>query len=374
MDVFITNTGHFLPGNPINNDEIESILGKINNKPSRLKKKILKSNGIKNRHYAIDPTGKTFISNTEMAAQAGLDCLASSGIHKNSIDMLSCATSQSDLVLPGFASMVQAEMKIPDVEIHSCHGICSSGMMAIKAAYTALKCGEHDRALVVASELASRLFKASRYEAVERVQPVDFDAEFLRWMLSDGAGAMFLQGASAAKKHKGIKLKIEWIRGYSHADAYPVCMSIGSNKKFTKHWQDYATYEEAEKAGAIVLRQDVRLLDEVVKCGVDGFLRLVQDKKVIPSEVDYVLCHYSSDYFKSKIFEMLDRAGVAIPEHKWFTNLYEKGNTGCASIFIILDEFIRKKNLKSGEKIMCMVPESGRFNSVYMLLTVVEFD
>jgi 3-oxoacyl-[acyl-carrier-protein] synthase-3 len=60
-----------------------------------------------------------------------------------------------------------------------------------------------------------------------------------------------------------------------------------------------------------------------------------------------------------------------IPEEKWYTNLYERGNTGCASIFIMLDEFARMRELKEGEKIICMVPESGRFNSAYMQLTVV---
>ena len=70
--------------------------------------------------------------------------------------------------------------------------------------------------------------------------------------------------------------------------------------------------------------------------------------------------------------ELLDMAGIAIPEDKWYTNLYERGNTGCASIFIMLDEFIRTRRLKAGEKILCMVPESGRFNCAYMQLTVID--
>jgi 3-oxoacyl-[acyl-carrier-protein] synthase-3 len=59
-----------------------------------------------------------------------------------------------------------------------------------------------------------------------------------------------------------------------------------------------------------------------------------------------------------------------IPQEKWFTNLQEKGNTGAASIFIMLDELVNSGKLESGNKLLCFVPESGRFSSAYMLLTV----
>ena len=61
-----------------------------------------------------------------------------------------------------------------------------------------------------------------------------------------------------------------------------------------------------------------------------------------------------------------------IPEEKWYTNLYERGNTGCASLFIMLDEFARTQDYKAGDTVFCHVPESGRFNTVYVHLTVVE--
>jgi 3-oxoacyl-[acyl-carrier-protein] synthase-3 len=148
-------------------------------------------------------------------------------------------------------------------------------------------------------------------------------------------------------------------------------MSVGKvNNGSNLSWQDYDTYADAEKAGALLIRQDVRLLDNIVSVGVHGFLKLIDQNKLEVDKIDHVLCHFSSHYFKSKIFSMLDTAGCSIAEHKWYTNLYERGNTGCASIFIMLDEFIRTHNLSPGETIFCMVPESGRFNCAYMHLTV----
>ena len=74
---------------------------------------------------------------------------------------------------------------------------------------------------------------------------------------------------------------------------------------------------------------------------------------------------------KSRIFDMLQAAGASIAEEKWYTNLYTRGNTGCASLFIMLDEFLRTQEYTKGDTIICMVPESGRFNNAYMRLTVV---
>ncbi|MCL1137514.1 beta-ketoacyl-ACP synthase III [Shewanella pneumatophori] len=368
MSVYINSTGHFLPGPAINNDEIETILGLVNGKKSRLKRKILQSNGIKTRHYAINQQQETQISNSEMAANAGKSCLGNSYISPNQVEMLSVATSQGDLVLPGFGSMIQAELDISSVELQTSHGICSSSMMALKAAYTNIKAQETKNALVIASELASRLFKHTRYEQVAGNE-IDFNAEFLRWMLSDGAGALLLENQP---RKTGKSLRIDWIKSFSHADVYPVCMSVGMPKDSDKSWQDFATYSEAEQAGALLLRQDVRLLENIVAVGVNGFLKLQQDKMFNVDEVDHVLCHFSSAYFKSKIVDMLSVAGVQIPEDKWYTNLYERGNTGCASIFIMLDEFLSSHSLTVGETLFCMVPESGRFNCAYMHLTVVE--
>ena len=368
MNAYITSTGAFLPGPAINNEEMEFILGAVNGRPSRLKSKILKSNGIVGRHYAIDRSQKTTHSVTDMGREAAHRCLNGVSLPVNSIGMLSCASTQGDMVIPGFGSMVQAELGVPEVELHTSHGICSSSVMAIKAAANTLRVGDQSTALVVVSELASRLFKHTRYEAAGGGKRIDFNAEFLRWMLSDGAGALLLE-----QKPRKNCLRIDWIRSFSHADAFPVCMGIGrpADRKDTRTWQDFATYAEAEAAGALLVRQDVRLLENIVKLGVDGLLRLIDEGVLDTNKLDHLLCHYSSHYFRGKIFDMLEMAGVRIDDEKWYTNLYTRGNTGCASILIMLDEFLREDRVKVGDTVLCVVPESGRFNCAYMHLTMV---
>jgi 3-oxoacyl-[acyl-carrier-protein] synthase III len=369
MNAFITSTGSFLPGPPVDNDHIEQVLGLVEGRPSRLKSRILKANGIQTRHYAIDVEHRTTHSNAELAVGAARTCMAASAVPLRSVGILSCATTQGDLVIPGFGSMVQAGLGISEVELHTAHGICSSSAMAVRAAANSLRLGEHSSALVIASELASRLFKHTRYEAAGGHAAMDFDAEFLRWMLSDGAGAWLLEATP-----RGRCLRIDWIRSYSHADAFPVCMSIGrpTDAGDARTWQDFPTYAAAEAAGALLIRQDVRLLENILKLGVDGALRLIEEGLLDVGRLDHLLCHYSSHHFRSRIFDLLNMCGAMIPYEKWFTNLYTRGNTGCASIFIMLDDFLREGRGKPGETLLCMVPESGRFNVAYIHLTIVE--
>ena len=56
---------------------------------------------------------------------------------------------------------------------------------------------------------------------------------------------------------------------------------------------------------------------------------------------------------------------------RWFTNLASKGNTGSASIYIMLDELFRSGVLQPGETLLCYIPESGRFSTAFMHLTVM---
>ena len=369
MSVFITSSGRFLPGPPIDNERVEHILGFVDDKPSRFRRRVLAANGIATRHYAIDEKQQTTISNEAMAVAAARACLDKSSLSTQRVKVLSCATSQGDLVLPGFASMVQAGLGLTGVELHTSHGICSSSMMALKAAANTIRVGDQSCALVVASELSSRLLKRSRYEAAGGHHVVDARSEFLRWMLSDGAGAVLLQDQAV-----GTCLRMDWVRSFSHAESYPLCMTVGvpADEDDCRTWQDFDTFADAEAAGALLLRQEVRLLDTVVKLGVDGALRLMAEGVLDLARLDHFLCHFSSQHFVGRIVELLQMAGASIAAEKWYTNLYHRGNTGCASIFIMLDEFLETKTVKPGETMLCMVPESGRFNTAYAHFTVVD--
>jgi 3-oxoacyl-[acyl-carrier-protein] synthase-3 len=373
--VYITALGKFLPGPSISNEEMEDYLGMIGGKPSRLRARVLKQNGILSRHYAIDREGRVNYWNCDLAARAALDAISRSELTLAEIEMLTAATTQSDLLAPGFASLTHGRLQAPPCEIASLSGVCASGVMALKYAAQSVLSGEHRNALVCASEVASRFFRREMFEetrAFKEEGRVGFDAEFLRWMLSDGAGAATLE---SRPNERGLSLRIDWIDLVSYADRLDVCMYAGANKdeerRLGRSWRDYPNFAAAAEGGVFLLKQDVHLLDNIVKLGVARYFELIERGRFKPDEIDWLVCHYSSHIFRGKIMELLEKGGGMIPEERWFTNLYTKGNTGAASIFIMLEELFNEGHLKPGQNILCMVPESGRFVVSFMRLTVV---
>ena len=139
-------------------------------------------------------------------------------------------------------------------------------------------------------------------------------------------------------------------------------------------WQDQPTPGQAHEAGMLDLRQDIGVLANILAVGVEEYVGLVREGRVDPAEIDHLLVHYSSEYFRPDIVRLMGEAGLMIPEDKWFTNLRTRGNTGAASIFIMLEEAFNGGRFSPGDRILLMIPESGRFSVAFVHLTCVNAD
>jgi len=190
-------------------------------------------------------------------------------------------------------------------------------------------------------------------------------------MLSYGAGAMLIENTP---NKNGISLRIKWIDIISYAGEMPVCMYCGGKKEGEqlKGWKEFDSIVDVVKESLLSLSQDIKILNpNIMQYTVEKPLSQVIAKKGLKEkEIDYFLPHYSSEFFRDKVYESLKNIGFEIPYEKWFTNLSYKGNTGAASIYIILEEIFNSGKLKSGDTILCYVPESGRFSTAFMLLEV----
>jgi 3-oxoacyl-[acyl-carrier-protein] synthase III len=382
MCAFITNTATFLPNDPVDNDQIESILGMIGGRPSRSRKLILRSNGILQRYYAINPqTGLATHTNAKMTACA-VKRLFDSDAQLSDIDCLVSGTSMPDQTMPSHAVMVHGELQNVTCEVVSTAGICLSGVSSLKYAFMGVKSGEFQTAVSTGSELASQLLQARNFEAesthkvdaLERHPEIAFDKDFLRWMLSDGAGAFRIEANPIQRADQPV-FEIEWIDIASYANELNTCMYAGANKLKDGSLKGWCLYNQQELISQSVLnvKQDVKLLNEnIVPITLTRSLAKSIHKHALKSDqIDWFLPHISSMYFYDRVYEALAEMGFEIPRERWFTNLDRYGNTGSASIYIILDELAKSGRLKSGQKLLCFVPESGRFSSSFMLLSVV---
>ena len=376
--VYITKASKYLPNTPIDNDQMEAFLGEINETASKAKRIVLRNNGITTRYYALDTQGNPTHTN------ADLTCLAIKGLldtHFKAADIqvLSCGTSTPDCLLPSHAAMVHGLLKGSGaVELNSSAGVCNSGMNALKFAYLSIKSGNSTNAVCTGSERVSSWLRANKYESeiqsltLLQEQPIlAFKKDFLRFMLSDGAGALRLE----SKPHPtDCSLQILWMEAHSYAHQLEACMYAGCEKQSDgslKAWSDYSPAQWLEQS-IFSIKQDVKLLNEnILVKGAESMQATLNKHALSPDEITYFLPHISSLYFKDRLYEELKKVGIDIPLERWFLNLPQVGNVGSASPYLMLEELFNSQKLQKGDTLLLSVPESGRFSYSYALLKVV---
>ncbi|MFD2257748.1 hypothetical protein ACFSSA_13790 [Luteolibacter algae] len=357
MNCYITHTGSFLPNLPIPNSELPLYLGELDEEAD-VRRKILRMNGIKSRHYALNKDQTPTHDVYQLAALAAEKCIADDD---PGITYLSAGSTNTPYIGPGISSVLHSELSRRGIlkrnlEINSNSGICSASAQALVNTILAVHCGDHGSGLCVGVEQPSAILKSSFI-----VPPDDrklfppgspkskwFMSVFLRSMLSDGAGAAVV---SAKPSPHQISYKVNWTYSRSFADEAPLCMTL--------------------EARTQLLSQDVGVLAEhmapSVRKLVEGALESKGDKI---GNYQMILPHLSSFYFKRYMMSVLEEFSDGREVAHW-TNLETVGNTGAASIFVMLDEFTRTRPPQHGEKVMLFIPESGQFNFVLISLTAV---
>jgi 3-oxoacyl-[acyl-carrier-protein] synthase-3 len=305
-----------------------------------------------------------------MAAEAIREALADAEVDLEDVDLISTASSLPDLLVPGLASMVHGELGIGACETQSSSGICCAGAQALKQAYMQVRYEGKQAAVASSVEFTSRILKDSwlTYSS-KHGKKLTMDGAFLRYILSDGAGAAVVQPQPAP----GVNLRIDWITHRSYAptgDAVMYCGTDGPDAD--RSWLDYTDPEEAARNGALAFRQDLRRLPEVVRVCVDEHDRLVREGVFNPEDVKYLAAHYSSEIMKqAALREFESRGGRYVPAERWRSNLPTVGNIGTAAIYVILDELVASGELEDGDQVLCFVPESGRYSISYMMMSAV---
>jgi 3-oxoacyl-[acyl-carrier-protein] synthase-3 len=375
---YISGLGVCLPNKPVPNQRIESVLGMVSQRPSIVKEMILGRNGIKWRYYGIDPaTGRPTHSNAQLTADAIRHLAETSGMALDDMDLLACGTSSPDQVIPNHACMVMGELKSSPCEAVSTAGVCCAGVTALKYAYMSVLTGSAKCAVATGSELSSSALRASQFErpALEELDAenpyINFNQEFLRFMLSDGAGALRITNRP---RPDGLSLRIDWIDIISFAGECEASMYAGAIKDESgslRGWrQDDQTLREVIQDGYLNLSQDVDVLvRHIVPLAGKALLHVRQQRNLDADQVDLFLPHLSSMFFRQPILDEMHNVGETIPLERWFTNLPYKGNTGAAAIYIMLEELVNSGKLQPGHRLLCAVPESARFTYALMHLT-----
>lgn len=376
QSVYITEISSYFPNKKVENDEMEEFIGFINNKPSRVKSIVLRQNGIKGRYYALDKNGKITHTNAELAGNAICGLFKNNKTAEGKYSLLACATSTPDQLLPSHASMVHGFLGNKPLELYSFSGVCLTSIQALKTCYNSVALGDSEAAVCSTSELTSPVFLNRNYdneyelcETLNRDPYMAFEKDFMRFMLSDGASAVLLENSP----NGSCNLKIEWIEIQSFANELPTCMFMAAELEEDgrlRGWKEF-TPEEIKDRSVMVGKQDIRQLKKyIIKYWVDHIEYCLRKHDVDPSKVKYVIPHVSSMFFYGKLNEEIVNRKIDLTAERWFTNLTRVGNIGSAAIFSALGELTQSGSLEKGDKILLLVPESGRFSYGTTFLSV----
>jgi 3-oxoacyl-[acyl-carrier-protein] synthase-3 len=380
-NAYVTGWGAFLPNAPVDNASIESVLGHMASQSTSVKRRVLLNNGIATRHYAIDPaTGAVTHTNAALTAEAIRALGRNANFPISEIQCLACGSSSADQIIPSHASMVHAELGCPPCEVVGTSGVCASGVSAFKYGYLNVLAGASDNAVVTGSELASPTLRASHFEAqlhrdnggLDDHPMLPFSNEFLRWMLSDGAGAVLI---TDAPRPDAISLRIDWVDLVSYANESEVCMYSGMRKADDGSIESFRTVDDGARLfreGFVSLAQDVRVLNDRMPALMRTAVERVKARRCLKADdIDWLLPHYSSNWFRQKLHDGMADLGLPVPFERWFTNLTTKGNTGSAAIYIMLEELMSSGKVQRGQRILGVVPESSRMIFGFIHLTAV---
>jgi 3-oxoacyl-[acyl-carrier-protein] synthase III len=361
MPVFITSTGSFLPGPPIDNASMAQYLGSVDGEEV-VRQQVLKLNGIQSRHYALDTAQQETHNVYQLGALAAQACLQGFS-PRQPISYLSAGTTHAPFSGPGISSILHSHLASRNllagsVEVNSNAGICTASAAGMLNATRAIQSGAHHTALCIGAEQSTQALKSSAFREVRDTEVMQRDLKrsqwfmsvFLRFMLSDGAGAWLLESQPQAARPS---FQINWTHSRSYANEAPLCMHYDN-----RHAR---------------LSQNVDILSRYLfVCARKFVAECFEQHREDVDDYQVVLPHLSSFFFRSKMERLMKEfCHDKKTPVKWWTNLATAGNTGAASIFVMLDEYARTQTLNDGQRILLFIPESGQFNFVMISLSVL---
>ncbi|CAN5629182.1 ketoacyl-ACP synthase III [soil metagenome] len=341
--VQIIGTGGYQPGEPISNDEIERLVGKLPDD-------VMEGISIQRRFWMIDPvTGAHRENNSDMAYKAAAAALDSAGVEAAEVDLMILATGTPDYHLPPVVNLVQDALGLERCATLELRSGGAGAVQGLDIARLYMEQGSYRTALVIGSEAISPV-----------LAPVflgkDPDSIRMRdrmplYMFGDGAGAFLLRAVDGERGLLGGAMR-----------------AIGGGRKPGIHSVGGGTHapihEQMTARRLVDLRVDVVGAGDFTPVMVTEALSDTLDRTgVRADEIDLCLIPEGNVGW---MLDSLREAGLLTPEWtaiegKIFDNLAQTGAVGCAAVPLFLDDAWRNGTVKVGQRIMLIGVEATKW-------------
>ncbi len=300
----ITGTGSYLPGQPVSNAALIAQHGLVSSDEW-----IAERTGIRSRHIAA--AGET---SSDLALKASQRALAAAGKNANNVDLLIVATSTPDYIFPSTAALLQRKLGITNgAPAFDVQAVCSGFVYALSVAEKFIQSGSHRCALVVGSEVFSRI--------------MDWSDRGTCVLFGDGAGAVVLEASDTP----GILATALHADG-SHADTLSVPGQVSGG----------------QVTGDPFLRMDGQAVFKfAVKVLVEVANEVMEAAHITVDQLDWLIPHQANVRILQSTAKKL-----SLPQEKCIVTVDHHGNTSAASIPLALDEAVAQGKVQRGQRLL----------------------
>jgi 3-oxoacyl-[acyl-carrier-protein] synthase III len=302
----ILGTGSYLPEKRLTNADLAAELAQQGVETSD--EWIVERTGIRARHFAADGQGSS-----DLATAAARQALSAAGISADDLDLIIVATSTPDMVFPSVATMVQHKLGTAGCPAFDVQAVCSGFIYALTIADSMIQSGSAKRALVIGSEVFSRI--------------LDFKDRTTCVLFGDGAGAVILE----ASEQPGI------LASDLHADGkYKDILCVPGHVNKGGILGDPVLKMD----GQAVFKLAVGVLEETARASL-------AKANLTDADIDWLIPHQANIRIMQSTAKKLkmssDKVVVTVDQH---------GNTSAASIPLALDTAVRDGRIQRGQTLM----------------------
>ncbi len=297
----IIGTGSYLPARVVTNFDLEKIVDTSHDW-------IVSRSGIVERHFAADGEMAS-----DLAMHASRKAIEAAGMSVDEINLVIVATTTPDQIFPSTACILQDKLGIRQGAAFDVQAVCSGFVYALNTADLFIRSGQARNALVVGTEVLSRLLNwKDRSTCV---------------LFGDGAGAVVLQ-RSETPGILSAKL-------YADGSYRGMLSAEGSIRNGAIVGDPYMKMD-----GKAVFKFAVKVLSEVVE-------EVLADNKMQCADIDWLVPHQANvrimEATAKKLGMSMDKVVVTVAHH---------GNTSAASIPLALDTAVRDGRIQPGQHVL----------------------
>jgi 3-oxoacyl-[acyl-carrier-protein] synthase-3 len=297
----IVGTGSYLPPRVVTNAEFAA---RLDTSDAWIRERT----GIAQRHIADESQ-----ASSDLALEASRAALAAAGVKAGDIDLIIVATSTPDYVFPSTACLLQAKLGVHNSAAFDLQAVCSGFVYALATADNFIRAGTHRRALVVGTEVFSRI--------------LDWNDRGTCVLFGDGAGAVVLAADAKPGLHASVL----------HADgSYAGILCVPGNASGGR----ILGSPFLQMQGSPVFKFAVKVLDEVARETVAAAGMRLED-------VDWLIPHQAN----VRILEATAKK-LGLPRERLVVTVDHHGNTSAASVPLALDEFVRAGKIRTGHRVL----------------------